>query len=217
MTVLVKICGLKTREAVDAAVLAGADFLGFVFFEKSCRYISYEQARELKKHVPEHVKTVAVTVDPTDDEIKEIMSSLNPDYIQLHGTESVKRVIEIRHNCREAAPITNTIKAIPIKTREDIENALKYKDVADMLLFDAKVDGDVPGGEGKSFDWTLLSDTCHLSPDTWFLAGGLTVDNVKTAIEITGATMVDVSSGVESSRGIKDPELIKFFIKTAKS
>ena len=204
----VKICGLKTEEAVLTAVSAGADYLGFIFFEKSSRNISPEEAAAISKNVL--AKKVAVVVNPDNDLLQSIYETLKPDYFQLHGDETPTRTVAIRENFR-----TPIIKAIGISSKEDLKKADEFKDVAEYLLLDAKPPKDAlpPGGLGKTFDWKLLAN----KPATpFFLSGGLDPENVAAAIRITKPFGVDVSSGVEASPGVKDLQKIRRFIENAK-
>ena len=205
MPVQVKICGLKTIEAVSAAVTAGAAFLGFVFYIKSPRNITAKNAAQLCAGVPAQVKKVAVTVDADMVLLDEIIRVMRPDYIQLHGKESPQRLRDIK---KQYAKI-KIIKALPVSKTEDLLAADAYANCADMLLFDSST-----AGSGHPFDWNLLKD--FYSPLPWFLSGGLTPENVASAIAQTHAAYVDVSSGVESSLGVKDTALIQQFIETAR-
>lgn len=209
--VLVKICGLTEDEGLDAAIDAGADFLGLVFFPRSPRFITPQDAGELFQYLPEDLKVVGLFVDPSFEEIEQVLNAVRLDMIQLHGHETPERVEEIR--LEFGHPV---MKALPVATTADLDAAMAYAEVADWLLFDAKPppDADRPGGNAASFDWTLLAGRSWPCP--WMLAGGLTPDTVAEAIRISGATAVDVSSGVERSPGIKDPELVEHFIRAAK-
>lgn len=210
----VKICGIKDAENLKAALEAGADYIGFVFVHGSPRYISPEAASQLADQFsmsirPEGKKLVAVLANPTDQELADVLSDFSPDIIQLHGNESPERV-------REIASVYDIriMKAIPVASRDDIEYAKEFVGYTDMLLFDAKSDSALTGGHGKSFDWTLMRSMFINIP--WFLSGGLNPENVQEALRTAHATMVDVSSGVEISRGNKDPDLIRAFIAAAK-
>lgn len=206
----VKICGLSTPETIAAAAEAGAAYVGFVFFEKSPRNVSIAQARDLAVDVPVGVAKVALTVDADDDLLDQIMGSVPLDMIQLNGSETPERVAEVR--ALTGLPV---MKSVGIAGAEDIENLDLYSDVADQLLVDAKPppDGDLPGGNGLSFDWRLISNRRWNLP--WMLAGGLDSNNVAEAIRLTGTRQVDLSSGVESSAGVKDVALIRSFMKAA--
>ncbi len=202
-----KICGLSTPETVAAAVTGGAAYVGFMFFDKSPRKVTPETAARLAAPVRAKARTVAVTVDPSDALLEELARVLKPDFIQLHGRETPARVREVA--MRTGA---RTIKVISIGEASDLNAALKYEAVADHLMLDAKVPpgSDRPGGQGVSFDWSLTAGRKFASP--WFLAGGLDPYNVVDAIRLSGAPMVDVSSGLERGPGIKDPALIAAFM-----
>lgn len=207
----VKICGLKTPESVAAAVDAGASYLGFVFFPRSPRHLTYRQAAELAATVPEGVVKVALTVNADDEALAEMLGEVQVDMLQLHGSESPKRVAHIKE--RFDLPV---MKALGVADAGDLPQLVEYATVADQLLVDAKQPkgGPLPGGNGLAFDWRLIADLEW--PIPWMLAGGLTPDNVVAAMRLTGATMVDVSSGVESAPGVKDLDKIAAFVKAAK-
>ncbi len=211
MNITAKICGLSTPDTVSTAVSHNAAFLGFVFYEKSPRYVTPAQMARLSKDVPEHIKRVALCVDADDQQLKKIVDTAAPDFLQLHGRETPERAIQIRDLID--LPL---IKAVQISKVEHVERAHDYEAVANILLFDAKPSATdleaLPGGNALSFDWSLLSRETWDIP--WVLSGGLTKDNVGSAIKMTGAQMVDVSSGVESVRGVKDPRLIEEFLET---
>lgn len=217
MTTAVKICGVTDETALDAALADGADYVGLVFFPKSPRHLYLARAKALRAVVPINgpCKVVALVVDPSDEQLAEIISVVRPDVIQLHGHETVERVAEIR--AKFGKPI---IKAVPVTSASDVEAAHAYLApgrLADILLFDAKPDpkAPLPGGNGLAFDWHILQGLkARLA---FALAGGLTPENVAEAVERTGATIVDVSSGVESAPGRKDPELIRRFLRNAKA
>ncbi|WP_340264049.1 phosphoribosylanthranilate isomerase [Sphingobium mellinum] len=206
----IKICGLSTPDTVGAALRAGATHLGFVHFPKSPRHVEAAQLRALTASVPSHVERVAVLVDPTDDILAEIALTDSVTALQLHGKESPERAAAIGH--RFNLPVW---KAISVKTRADIDAAQAYAGAVDLLLFDAKTpDGaTLPGGMGLRFDWTLLRGAPISMP--WGLSGGLGIDNLAEAIRITGAPLVDVSSGVESAPGIKSVDKIMAFCNAA--
>jgi phosphoribosylanthranilate isomerase len=206
----IKICGLSTPDTIGAAVRAGATHLGFVHFAKSPRHVEADQLRALASTVPTHVERVAVLVDPTDETLAELAATKTLTALQLHGKESPERAAAIAK--RFDLPVW---KAISVKTRADIDAAKAYAGAADFLLFDAKTpDGaGLPGGMGLRFDWTLLRGVPISMP--WGLSGGLGIDNVAEAIRITGAPMIDVSSGVESAPGIKSVDKIMAFCKAA--
>jgi phosphoribosylanthranilate isomerase len=213
MTTRIKICGLSTPEMVDAALAAGADWLGFVFYEPSPRHIGYEMAARLNARVAGRAQKVALTVNADDARLAEISSSLDPDWYQLHGREMPERVREIR--ARFGRPV---IKAIHVACAKDTEAASAYIDVADMLLYDAKAPagmaGALPGGNGMLFDWSLIGGERRLPV---MLSGGLDPDNVADAIRIVRPDAVDVSSGVERRPGEKDPDRIALFVERARS
>ena len=204
----IKICGLSTPETVGAAVQAGASHVGFVHFAKSPRHVAPDQIRALAAAVPAHVERVAVVVDPTDELLAELVATGALSAFQLHGKESPERAAAIRQ--RFNLPVW---KAISVKTRADIDAASTYAGAVDRLLFDAKTpDGAaLPGGMGLRFDWTLLRGAPIAAP--WGLSGGLGIDNVAEAVRITGAPLVDVSSGVEDAPGIKSVDKIMAFCK----
>lgn len=209
--VQVKICGLTDEDMVEVAIDAGADFLGVVFFEKSPRNLSIERAAEIFQWVPEEVRKVGLFVDPDDALLNQVMHHVRLDFFQLHGSETPERVEAIRFEF--GMPV---IKAIGLAGTADLDRAQDYAEIADCLLFDAKpaTDAGRPGGNGQSYDWSLPK--ARKWPCPWMLAGGLTPDNVAEAIRLSGAGMVDVSSGVESAPGIKDEALIRAFIAKAK-
>jgi phosphoribosylanthranilate isomerase len=211
MTPTVKICGLSTVATLDAALEAGADMVGFVFFSKSPRHIDWATARTLGRQARGHAKIVALSVDADDDTLKRIVDALSPDLLQLHGSETPARVKEIGELF-----VRPTMKAIGVATREDLAAAKAYEGVADVLLIDAKPPKDavLPGGNGRPFDWRLTQD--FHAPLPWLLSGGLEPDNVEAAIALSGARGVDVSSGVERAPGVKDPAKIKAFVAAAR-
>lgn len=211
MPILVKICGLSSPETLLAAIAAGADMAGFVFFEKSPRNIDLETARTLGLIAQERIRKVALTVDADDASLAEIVEALAPDMLQLHGRESPQRVRAVKE--RFGLPV---IKAIGVATRDDVEAARAYEGAADILLFDAKPapDAAVPGGAGVTFDWDLLR---NISAKHWMLSGGLDPENVAEALRRTNAPAVDVSSGVERERGVKDVEKIHAFTQAVRA
>lgn len=206
----VKICGLKTPEAVTASVEAGAAYLGFNFFPKSPRAVTVEAARALAVEVPPGVAKVALVVDADDALIDRLAGEIPLDMLQLHGRETLERVAEIRE--RTGLPV---MKAVGVSDAADVAAIDAYANVSDQILVDAKAPKDavLPGGNGLSFDWRLIANRRWTCP--WMLAGGLTSENVATAVALTGARQVDVASGVESAPGEKDPELIRAFIRAA--
>ncbi|WP_397544284.1 phosphoribosylanthranilate isomerase [Roseovarius salis] len=207
----VKICGLTDPADIPAAILAGADYLGFVFFPRSPRHLDIETAGLMAASVPEGVAKVALTVDADDATLDLLTSSVPLDFLQLHGKETPARVSEIK-----ARYGLRVMKAVGISSREDLSQIDFYAKVADQILVDAKppADADRPGGNAQAFDWSLIAG--RRWPVPWMLAGGLTPDNVADAIRQTGARQVDVSSGVESAPGEKDPDLMRSFIENAR-
>jgi phosphoribosylanthranilate isomerase len=209
MPVKVKICGINDLAGLDVAQKAGASLLGFVFYPKSPRHLTQELAAQLAGKCDSNIERVALMVDPNDNEIEEVLGAISPHRIQLHGHETPERVAEIR--LKYHRPI---IKAFGIANADDLAATKAYEDACDWFLFDAKpTDRELPGGNGKVFDWGLISAYDGRLP--WMLSGGLTDQNVAEAIEQTGANMVDVSSGVEIEAGKKDPQRIEDFIEAA--
>ncbi|CAN7330620.1 phosphoribosylanthranilate isomerase [Brevundimonas sp. LjRoot202] len=208
----VKICGLTTAETLDAALAGGAAFVGAVVYPRSPRHIDPLHAATLFERARGRAKVVAVTVDADDALLTEIALILKPDLIQLHGSETPARAERVR-----TLTAAGVIKALPIRVHEDFAEAEAWEPFVEHLMFDAKPPegSDLPGGVGARFDWTLLADRAFRRP--WFVAGGLTPANVGEAITISGAPAVDVSSGVETSPGVKDPHLIAAFLEAARS
>ena len=210
MTVEAKICGLSTPETVDAAVAGGARWVGFNTYPRSPRHVSTETLRTLGARVPKSVGRVGLFVDPDDALLDEWLATGALDMLQLHGEETPERVAAIKVRTGKPA-----MKVIKVARSEDVERGIAaYASVADRLMFDA-ADGTLPGGNAKTFDWTILSG--RSVPLPWFLAGGLTPDNVAEAVRVTGARTVDVASGVEASRGVKSVELIRAFLDRVKA
>jgi phosphoribosylanthranilate isomerase len=212
MSLLVKICGLKTPEALDAALIAGADMVGFVFFEPSPRHVGVATARTLGERVNGKARKVALTVNASDKQLAAIIEALKPDLLQLHGREAPDRVVVIR--TRFGIPV---IKALPLEKREDLSPVHLYAKVADWVLFDARAPREAtrPGGLGKAFDWRLLEKLDLAVP--FMLSGGLDSGNVAEAVRLTRANAVDVSSGVESAPGVKDTDKIRAFVRAARA
>jgi phosphoribosylanthranilate isomerase len=212
MTTLAKICGLSTPDAVAAALQGGAAYVGFVFFAKSPRHLELQTAARLAEPARSRAKVVAVTVDPTDADLDAITAALAPDLIQLHGHESPERLAAIKARYR-----AGLIKALPVSTAADLDAAAAYEAAADHLMFDARppAGSDLPGGVGARFDWDLLQGRSFARP--WFLAGGLSTDNIREAVRRSGAPLVDVSSGVETGPGLKDAGLISAFLAAVRS
>jgi phosphoribosylanthranilate isomerase len=217
MAALVKICGVNSGAALDAVLDAGADFAGFVYFAKSPRHLDLEAMRVLRDHARSsgYTRTVVLTVDASDKTLRDIVDAVDPDFLQLHGHESLDRVAEVRQHFGRSV-----IKAVGVASREDVDKGAQFHDpgrLADIVLFDAKPDprGPLPGGNGLVFDWHMLEGVRGRFP--FALAGGLTPQNVAEALNRTGAAMADVSSGVESAPGLKDPDLIFRFLQAAKA
>jgi phosphoribosylanthranilate isomerase len=211
MSLIVKICGLKSLEALDAALESGADMIGFVFFPPSPRNIALDAARALSERVRGRALKVALTVDAPDALLRQIIDRLSPDLLQLHGSESPARVGFVR--CRFGLPV---MKALPIAEEADLSAIRAYEYQADRLLFDARAPREAsrPGGLGRSFDWQLLRNVETVSP--FMLSGGLDAENVAEALRITRAPGVDVSSGIERTPGEKDPDKIRAFVAAAR-
>lgn len=209
-TVQVKICGLKTIADLEAAARAGARYGGLVFFAKSPRHLDVAQAAILAAQAPVGLAKVALVVNPTDAELDALLAQVPIDMLQLHGSEPAARVQEIR--ARTGLPV---MKAVGIAEAADLPKIAEYEAVADQILVDAKPPKDavLPGGNGLAFDWRLLQGRVWRKP--WMLAGGLTPETVGEAVKLTGAAQVDVSSGVESAPGVKDPERIAAFVSAA--
>jgi phosphoribosylanthranilate isomerase len=209
---IVKICGLSTSETLAAALDAGADMVGFVHYARSPRHVTLADAPALTAQVEGRAPKTLLTVDADDDLLNAAIEAFAPDILQLHGAETPARVAAIR--ARFGRPV---LKAIGLGTAADLEMIGAYEAVADMLLFDARPAdaASLPGGNGRAFDWTLLAGRSFARP--WLLGGGLTADNVAAAIAATGVLGVDVSSGVESARGIKDIGKIRSFIAAARA
>ena len=212
MSLLVKICGLSTRETLDAALGAGADMVGFVFFPPSPRHVSFDAARELAAAVRGRARKVALTVDADDATFSAIVTALKPDILQLHGRESVARILQLKQKFG-----LEVMKALPVETAADLLSLPEFATVSDRILFDARPPKAAtrPGGLGTTFDWHLLEDLDLKLP--FMVSGGLTADNVAEALRVTGAGGVDVSSSVERAPGVKDPQLIECFIRAARA
>lgn len=210
MSITIKLCGLKRPNDVEAAIEAGADDLGFIFFPLSPRHVSLEQAPLLRALVPPKLRAVAVAVDATNDEWDAIVAAFRPDVLQLHGDESPERVRDIQ--ARFQRPV---MKAIAIRTAMDVQRAAAYAECADTLLFDTKSPDGRTGGTGMVFDWKLLQG--FQSPRPWYLSGGLDADNITEALRLTGATCVDASSRLEVRPGEKDAEKMRAFVAAVKA
>ena len=214
MSVSVKICGIRTTEILDVAVGEGASDVGLVFFPRSPRNVSIDEAAALSAHAPGSVTVVGLFVDPPDERLDAVLAEARLDLLQLHGGESPERVAEIK--ARTGKPV---MKAIKVAEPADLDAALAYLGIADRLLFDAKAPETevrfMPGGNALSFDWQMLAGRSWDCP--WMLSGGLNPENVADAVKTSGAAAVDVSSGVESAPGVKDPAKIAAFIARANS
>jgi phosphoribosylanthranilate isomerase len=212
MPVLAKICGLTDDAAVEAAVQHGADMLGFVFFPASPRNLSAEQAEALLREVPSGIDRVGVFVDPETDFLDRILAKARLDLLQLHGDETPERCRAI--SIYFGLPI---IKAIKVSSKADLKAAKAYEDAVDWLMFDAAPPKDAtrPGGNAASFDWSIMQGAKFNRP--WLLSGGLTPENLSLAVQQSGASAVDVSSGVESAPGKKDPAKIRAFLDAARA
>ena len=212
MSLLVKICGLSTRETLDVALGAGADMVGFVFFPPSPRHLSLEAARELGKQASGRASRVALTVDADDATLGNIVEIVQPDLLQLHGKETTARLRDIR--AKFGVPV---MKVIAVETAADLSPLAGYAEVADRILFDARAPKGAtrPGGLGAVFDWQLLAKLDLKLP--YLVSGGLTAENLAEAVRVTRAGGVDVSSGVERSPGVKDPDMIRDFIRAARA
>jgi phosphoribosylanthranilate isomerase len=210
MKIRVKICGLKQARHVTAAAKAGAAYCGLNFFPKSPRFVTLAQARDLALLVPEGMAKVALVVNADDAMLDQIVEAVPIDMVQLHGSEGPDRVSEIR--ARYGLPV---MKALGVADESDLPALDEFGRAADQLLVDAKPPkgGDLPGGNGLTFDWRLIAG--RRWPVPWMLAGGLTAGNVAEAIRLTGARQVDVSSGVENAPGVKDTTLIHAFVEAA--
>jgi phosphoribosylanthranilate isomerase len=211
MSLVVKICGLSKRDTLEVALEAGADMVGFVFFEASPRHVDLGTARELGRQVNGRAVKVALTVDADDATLENCIEALRPGLLQLHGRESVARVRDIKQKFE--LPV---MKAIPVGTAADLAGLPGYAAVSNRILFDARAPKDAtrPGGLGVPFDWHLLE---NIKLDVPFMvSGGLTIGNVAEALRITHAGGVDISSGVESAPGVKDPDMIRAFIRAAR-
>jgi phosphoribosylanthranilate isomerase len=212
MSLIVKICGLSTRETLEVALDAGADMVGFVFFPPSPRHLSLENARELGQRTKRRAAKVALTVDADDATIANIVEALQPDLLQLHGSENPEQLRDIKR--KFGLPL---MKVIAVETAADLASLSAYADVADRILFDARAPEDAtrPGGLGAVFDWHVLEKLDLKLP--FMVSGGLDAQNIAQALRVSRAGGVDVSSGVERSPGIKDPEMIRAFIRAARA
>jgi phosphoribosylanthranilate isomerase len=214
MAIDVKICGITTAEAMDAALAGGAAYVGLMFYPPSPRFLGLDAAQRLAERVTTPARRVGVFVDPTDEALAAILAHVPLDALQLHGQESPARVAEIRRHF--ALPV---IKAVKIAGSSDLDEARAQEAAADILLFDAKAPPDrpgaLPGGNALSFDWRIIAGERWALP--WLLSGGLNAGNLAEAVRTSGARAVDVSSGVESAPGIKDPVMIRTFLAAARA
>ncbi len=212
MSLIVKICGLSTPETLDVALDAGADMVGFVFFPPSPRHLGLETARDLGKHVRHRAVKVALTVDADDAALANIVEALQPDILQLHGRETVARLCDIKQKFG-----LQVMKVLAVETPADLVSLPGYAAVADRILFDAVAPRGAtrPGGLGAVFDWHVLENLDLKLP--FMVSGGLNAGNIAEAVRVTRAGGVDVSSGVERTPGIKDPEMIRTFIRAARA
>lgn len=212
MTLDIKICGLKTDAAVDAALAGGASHVGFIFFDKSPRHVSLDEAARLRVRAKDKAKAVAVTVDADDAMLDAIVSAMSPDMLQLHGKETPARVAEVK--ARYDLPV---MKAFSVRDAADLDAVAPYRGIADRFLFDAKPPkgSDLPGGNGVSFDWLLLA---ALDPGLdYMLSGGLNAGNIADALRLANPPGIDISSGVESAPGVKNPALIAEFVQAVET
>ena len=206
----IKVCGINDEISMNTALKCKVDYVGLVFYPNSPRNISINLSSQLLKSRNKITKVVALTVDPNDDFLNEIKKNINPDYIQLHGNENARRCLDIKHKIN--IPL---IKGINVRNKIDLVRKNKeFDDVCDILLLDAPSEA-LPGGNGKKFDWDILKD--FKSKKKWMLAGGLNIENIENAIDITKAPAIDISSGLEIRKGLKDPQLIKDFVTKCKS
>lgn len=209
MSIKVKLCGFNDQESIEAAIQHNCDFLGFIFYDKSCRNISLNQANIFSKIINNQSKKVAVTVNCDIDIIRKICDNLYPDYFQFHGNES----LDYLENFKKLFPDISIIKAFPINGLEDFNIMLKYNDIANYFLFDSKIDNKF-GGSGIKINWDLFTEI--KIDKNWFLSGGVNIANVEEAIQKTKAKMIDASSAIEIEKGVKSPRLIKDFLDKVK-
>lgn len=202
----VKLCGFKEEKSLETAIKMQTDFIGFIFHEGSPRYVSAQKAGEIAKIIPKNIAKVAVIVDADLSKLKEIAQELEPQYFQLHGNESKIDVLAIKKHF----PNIKIIKAFKVSSVKDIEQSLDFKELADIFMFD-----NVNAGSGKSWDYSSLKNLVLEKP--WFLSGGLNIHNVLEAIKMSGAPMIDISSGIEKERGVKSSELIIEFMNKVKN
>lgn len=207
--VKVKVCGCNTPEAVDAAVDAGADYIGLVHYEPSPRHVSLDDAKRLRARIPPETKVVLLLVNQQPIPTAQAVDAVRPDVVQFHGGETAEWLALLKQNVRQ-----ELWKAIGVRNADSLDSALRFKGAVDRLLYDA-APGVLPGGNGVAIDWNLLRDFRHQVP--WGLAGGLTPDNVGEAIRVSGTELVDASSGLETSPGVKDPDRIRAFVEAVRN
>ena len=206
----IKVCGINDVSSMHAALKHGADYIGLVYYDKSPRNVSLNFSKSLISQRTKKSKIVALTVNPVDNFLLDLKNEINPDFIQLHGDETANRCLEIKKKVN--IPI---IKGINVKNKLNLMQLIsEFEDICDMLLLDAPSDI-LPGGNGKNFNWNILKD--FKPKRKWMLAGGLNIKNVKKAIDITKAPVIDVSSGLETKKGVKDPRLIEDFVFKCKN
>ncbi len=206
----IKVCGINDKKSMNTAVKCKVDYIGLVFYPNSPRNISINLSKELLKLRNKTTKIVALTVNPNDDFLNVIKKNINPDYIQLHGNENSRRCLDIKQKIN--LPL---IKGINVTNKVDLlRTNREFEDICDILLLDAPSES-LPGGNGKKFDWDILKD--FKSKKKWMLAGGLSIENIENAIDITKAPAIDISSGLEIRKGIKDSKLIEDFVIKCKS
>ena len=207
---LVKLCGFTEENSVKVAIAQKCDFLGFIFYEKSPRYITPQNAAKISRQVPSNIAKVAVVVDCDFDFLEKIVQEFTPDFFQFHGNESV----DFLAAARRKFPQIKIIKAFKIFDVQDLESVKDFENYTDYFLFDSKVVGEA-GGSGKKFDWKILEN--FSSKKDWFLSGGLNIANIEEALKLTGSKMIDISSGIEKIRGQKSSELIEELMKKMNS
>jgi phosphoribosylanthranilate isomerase len=197
----IKLCGFREKKSLQAAIAQNCDFIGFVFCEKSPRFISPNDAQKIASLVPKNITKVAVVVNVSFDFLEEIAQKLHPEFFQFHGNESLEFLQEVKLKF----PQVKIIKAFKISAKSDLEAVARFENVADLFLFDGK-----SAGSGEKFDWSILKG--FSSKKNWLLAGGLDVNNIAEAVRETGAKMIDISSGIEEVRGEKSVKLITEFL-----
>jgi phosphoribosylanthranilate isomerase len=197
----VKLCGFKDEKSIEAAISQNCDFIGFIFYEKSPRFVTVETAVKISANIPQNIAKVAVVVDPSIEFLTEITQKFSPQFFQFHGSETTDFLLQVR----QKFPQIKIIKAFKIESFDDLQKVRDFENLADIFLFDGK-----NAGSGKQFDWTILQN--FSAQKKWFLSGGLNINNIEKAIETTGALMIDISSGIEEIRGQKSPRLIAEFM-----